>query len=52
MAVRPDGGLQVGVPELLLDEVDRFAAREPDRRGGVPQLVEAYVVADLRCVAF
>ena len=35
MAVRADGGLEVGVPELLLDEVDRFAAREPDRRGGV-----------------
>jgi hypothetical protein len=43
MAVGPDGGLEVGVPKLLLYEVDRFAAREPDRCGGVSKIVEADV---------
>jgi transposase len=30
------------VPELLLDEVDRFARSQPQRRGGMTKVMEAY----------
>jgi len=41
VAVEVDGRLDVLVAELLLDEVDRLARGEPERRGGVAEVVEA-----------
>jgi hypothetical protein len=40
MPVLVDGRLDVGVAELLLDEVDGLAGSEPEGRGGVAQVVE------------
>jgi hypothetical protein len=40
VAVKVDGGLDVSVAELLLDEVDRGPGGEPQGRGGVPQIME------------
>ena len=39
--VRADRGLDVLVAQLLLDKVDRLAGGEPQRGGGVPQVVHA-----------
>jgi hypothetical protein len=41
VAVEIDRRLDVGVPELLLNEVDRFACSEPQRRRGMSKVVEA-----------
>jgi hypothetical protein len=43
VAVAVDRRLDVGVPKLLLDEVDRLARRQPERRGGVEQVVQPEV---------
>jgi hypothetical protein len=42
MSVEADRRLDVGVPELLLDEVDRFARSQPERRRRMAKVVEAY----------
>lgn len=36
-----DGRLNVGVSQLLLDEVDRLTGSQPERRGGVAEVVKA-----------
>ena len=40
VAVGADRRLQIGVPELLLDEVDGCAGRQPERCGGVAEVVQ------------
>jgi hypothetical protein len=41
VAVLVDRRLDVGVAQLLLDEVDRLACTQPERGGGVAKVVEA-----------
>jgi hypothetical protein len=41
VTVEVDRRLDVGVPELLLDEVDRLTRCQPQRRCGMAKVMEA-----------